>query len=242
MKPIPRIARLAALVAALGLIAATQAAAQRCRQALALGLDVSLSVNPVDFSLQRGGLARALLDPEVMQAFLSDPDDVIYLAIYEWSGQYDQALLVDWTPVTSPATLTGIADRLRAAPQLGRTGRTAIGAALRYGAELLRRQGPCGHLTLDLSGDGPNNNGQAPEQVRGTLAAQGITVNGLVIETRSGASAEPPVRPSPLRGYYEARVIVGAAAFVETAFGFEEFETAMKRKLLRELRPAVAAR
>lgn len=231
-----------ALVLLLAVVLAGPAAAQRCRQALALGMDVSLSVNPIDFSLQRGGLAKALTDAEVMQAFLSDPDDLVYLAIYEWSGQYDQALLVDWTPVVSPATLSGIAATLLEKPQLGRTGRTAIGEAMRYGADLLLSQTGCGTLTLDLSGDGPNNNGDAPERVRRDLEAQGITVNGLVIETGGAEQADTAVVLSPLRGYYEDRVIVGATSFVETVFGFHNFEAAMKRKLLRELIPAVASR
>ncbi|MEL7012735.1 MAG: DUF1194 domain-containing protein [Pseudomonadota bacterium] len=237
-----RRAILVATTLTLSALTANQADAQRCRQALALGLDVSLSVNTIDFSLQRGGLARALLSPEVMQAFLSDPDDLVYLAVFEWSGQYDQALLVDWTPVVNAATLTDIAAILLEAPQLGRTGRTAIGAAMRYGADLMRSQLGCGTLTLDLSGDGPNNNGDAPERVRNEMQAQNITVNGLVIETGEVMTADNTIVLSPLREYYEDRVIVGSTSFVETAFGFSNFEAAMKRKLLQELIPAVASR
>ena len=144
--------------------------------------------------------------------------------------------------MVSPATLNGIAEKLLASPQLGRTGRTALGEAMRYGADLLLSQGHCGALTLDLSGDGPNNNGDAPERVQRELQAQGITVNGLVIETGRGEAAGASSGLSPLRGYYEARVIVGATSFVETVFGFQNFEAAMKRKLLRELIPAVASR
>ncbi|MEM6577825.1 MAG: DUF1194 domain-containing protein [Pseudomonadota bacterium] len=232
----------ATLCFALGALLATPAAAQRCRQALVLGMDVSLSVNTIDFALQRGGLAAALLDPEVMQAFLSDPSDPVYLAVFEWSGRYDQALLMDWTPVTRPETLGQIAETLLEAPQMGRTGRTAIGAALRYGSDLLMTRKGCRTLTLDLSGDGPNNNGDAPEHVRSELQAQGITVNGLVIETPVAQSGEAESAPFSLRGYYESRVLVGAASFVETAAGFQNFEAAMKRKLLRELIPAVASR
>lgn len=223
------------------MILATAARAERCRQALALGMDVSLSVNINDFSLQRGGLARALLDPEVVQALLSDPDDLVYLAVFEWSGQYDQALLVDWTAVRSRATLTQIAATLLEAPQLGRTGRTAIGEAMRYGADLMRARPECLNLTLDLSGDGPNNNGDAPERVRREMQVQGLTVNGLVIEPPQSLG-EQGKGLSPLRRYYENRVIVGSASFVETAFGFRNFEKAMKRKLLRELIPAIASR
>ncbi|MEM7076425.1 MAG: DUF1194 domain-containing protein [Pseudomonadota bacterium] len=239
--PVPDRLRPAAL-AALVVLLSQPAMAQRCRQALALGLDVSLSVNPADFSLQRGGLARALIDPEVMAAILIAPDDVVELAIFEWSGQYDQALLVDWTPIRSRADLERIAGVLLDTPQIERTGRTAIGAAMRYGAELLRDRARCGTQTLDLSGDGPNNNGAPPERVRAELRAQGIIVNGLAIETPDSTTEGETAPRARLRGYYEARVITGASAFVETVFGFENFEAAMKRKLLRELIPAVAQR
>jgi len=38
-----------------------------------------------------------------------------------------------------------------------------------------------------------------------------------------------------LTAYYNAYVIRGPNAFVETALGFPDFEEAMRRKLLREL-------
>ena len=45
-----------------------------CRQALALGLDVSGSVDALEYRLQLDGVAGALLDPEVIGAFLAFPD------------------------------------------------------------------------------------------------------------------------------------------------------------------------
>ena len=53
--------------------AAAPAAAQECRIALALGIDVSSSVDPDEYALQAGGLAAALRDPEVAAAFLAVP-------------------------------------------------------------------------------------------------------------------------------------------------------------------------
>ncbi|MGR3579214.1 MAG: DUF1194 domain-containing protein, partial [Sagittula sp.] len=42
-------------------------------------------------------------------------------------------------------------------------------------------------------------------------------------------------------GYYEAYVVQGADAFVETAAGFADFEEAMVRKLKRELQVLVVS-
>ncbi len=55
--------------------------------------------------------------------------------------------------------------------------------------------------------------------------AAGMTINGLAI---TGTS------PS-LYGYYRSRVIGGPSAFVISVDGFEDFQTAMQLKLIREL-------
>ena len=47
------------------------AMAQDCRLALVLALDVSSSVDAIEDRLQRDGLARALLAPEVVRAFVT---------------------------------------------------------------------------------------------------------------------------------------------------------------------------
>ncbi|MEL6103903.1 MAG: DUF1194 domain-containing protein, partial [Pseudomonadota bacterium] len=67
-----------------------------CRLALLLALDVSSSVDMVEDDLQRGGLAAALVAPEVRAAFLAGPDPVA-LAVFEWSGRYNQEIILDWT-------------------------------------------------------------------------------------------------------------------------------------------------
>ena len=98
--------------AGLGLAAALAcppALAQPCRQALVLALDVSLSVDLGEFRQQRHGLATALPDPLVRAAMIGSPDAVLDLAIFEFSGAYDQALLVDWTAIDSDVALAAVA-------------------------------------------------------------------------------------------------------------------------------------
>ena len=120
----------------------------------------------------------------------------------------------------SPAIAGGLAAQRRSFEQYP----TALGLALRFGGAGLAGQ-DCTKRTLDLSGDGTNNDGISPEVARRELAMPGITVNGLVI----GANVET------LGRYYQRFVIQGPGAFVEVAADYEDFERAMRRKLLREL-------
>ena len=224
------------------MLPAIPAAAQTCRQALLLGLDVSLSVNPIDFALQREGLARALLDDEVVAALLGSGNDQLELAVFEWSGQFDQTLLVDWTVVDSRQNLRRIATTLRESRQGMRSGRTGLGAAMLYARDILLSRGHCINLTLDISGDGANNNGILPELVRNQLDEAGIVVNALVIGTDKPNVAFGEIHVGQLARYFQERVIVGPASFVETIIGFEGYAEAMKRKLLRELMPSFVHR
>ncbi|MEO1137982.1 MAG: DUF1194 domain-containing protein [Pseudomonadota bacterium] len=228
------------LVVLAALFAVPQAAkAQSCAHALVLALDVSLSVDTQDFALQREGLARALLDPDVTDAMLHMPGGHVELAVFEWSGQFDQNLLIGWTVIDSPSTLQAVAQDLRDLPQMGRTGRTGIGAAMLYAYELMKQRPNCARHTLDVSGDGPNNSGPAPELIKERMQMAGYVVNALVIENNFN-DPEPSASP-PLGPYYRNRVITGPASFVEAIFGFDNYEAAIRRKLLRELFPAVAA-
>ena len=199
-------------------------AAAACRLALALGLDVSSSVDAREYRLQTAGLAAALVAPEVAEAFLATPGEPVMLQIYEWSGWQQQVVRLDWTPVTGAADLARIAASLAGQKRSFEQYPTALGFALLYGGRSLATQ-DCTRRTLDLAGDGTNNDGISPEVARRDLPVPGITVNGLVI----GANVQT------LGRYYQQFVIQGPGAFVEVAADYEDFERAMRRKLLREL-------
>ena len=64
------------------------ALANDCRLALVLALDVSASVDSHEDRLQREGLARALVAPEVVRAFLAGAPVALY--VFEWSGPLHQ--------------------------------------------------------------------------------------------------------------------------------------------------------
>ncbi len=221
------------------LLAAPAGAA--CRQALALGLDVSDSVDAREYRLQMDGLAGALLKGEVQQAFLAFPDAPVRLYIFEWAGSGSRRLILDWHEIASASDLQAVADLLRRTGRMPMDPATAIGEAMRAGAGALAAQGECWRRVLDLSGDGESNSGARPREVRGDAAFAGITVNGLVIgQVARGGRRSAGI--AQLQAYYAAEVILGPDAFTEVALGFDDFEAAMTRKLLRELQSIAISR
>lgn len=195
-----------------------------CRLALALGVDVSRSVDARDYAIQKEGLIAALADPLIVAAFL-DPEDRVAFAVYEWSGQAHQDVIVDWTIVQAPADLerirAAIADHVRGQDFLP----TGLGAAIAFGRDLIRQAPDCMAATLDISGDGRSNDGRMPEEVYAAEDFGEILVNGLPI---GGHEADIAI-------YYRTRVIRGRGAFVEIARTQDDFPRAIRRKLEKEL-------
>ncbi|MGH1412799.1 MAG: DUF1194 domain-containing protein [Pelagimonas sp.] len=204
-----------------------------CRQALALGLDVSGSVDAGEYRLQLDGLAGALMDPEVAAAFLTLPESPARLAIYEWSGPQSQRLLIPWREISEQADLEEVATQLHKTRRALQEPSTALGRAKGFGAALLAQQPSCWRSVLDISGDGESNTGPRPQDVM----PSGITINALVI---GGDHQETEI--SGLSAYFRRYVIQGADAFVEVATGFDDYQAAMSRKLKRELTILVLSR
>lgn len=220
--------RAAVLLAAC--LAASPAAA--CRLALLLALDVSSSVDADEDRLQRGGLVSALTAPEV-QAAIFAVDAPVALAVYEWSGRYNQEVVLDWVLIDSPATLLRAAETIAASTRSHNEFPTAMGYALGFGAEMLRRAPNCLHETIDMAGDGQNNEGFGPQLAYKEFDFVDVTVNGLVVNAAEFASE------TTLIEFYRSEVLRGPGAFLEVAQGFEDYERAMRRKLERELRPPI---
>jgi hypothetical protein len=213
------------LAAAAAFLARAAPAEAACRLALSLGLDVSSSVDAREYALQTDGLAAALTAPEVVAAFLAVPEQPVMLQIFEWSGWSQQQVRQDWVVISGPGDLEAVAAGLRGQGRSYDQFPTAIGLALIFGGRMLAQRGDCDRRTLDISGDGTNNDGLSPEMARREFPLEGITVNGLVIGSTRVT----------LGRYFEQFVIQGPGAFVEAAVDYTDFERAMKRKLLREL-------
>ncbi len=216
------------IVLCLALLAAPPASA--CRLALAMGFDVSRSVDRRDYAIQIDGIRAALADPAV-QAALFEPDQPVALALYEWSGEREQVLISDWALIRTPAELAALDARI-AAHVRRHEGLTAVGSALLYGHRLLRRAPACAGQVLDISGDGYVNVGPPPARVYARTDFGSITVNGLAIGGHESA----------ILRWFTAEVMRGPGAFVEFAPTHADFAAAFRRKLLRELSAPPLAR
>ena len=230
------------LAAALALGFGAIPAAGACRLALALGLDVSGSVDAREYRLQLDGVASALQSREVQAALFATEGAYVAIAVYQWAAADQQAVLVDWTQLRSPDDLARVAAILGATDARFSDPFTALGAAMRHGADLLRAQPDCWQHTLDISGDGPSNSGVHPRDVLRDGGLR-ITVNALVVNPQSRDNVTKDLtHTGTLLEHYRAHVLRGPGAFAETARDFDDFEAAMTRKLIREVRPPALSR
>lgn len=191
-------------------------------------MDVSASVDAGEYRLQVDGLASALIDPSVIDAFLNGPGPVA-LSIFEWSGRFQQDVLLDWTMIETEEDLLRVAERISRSARGHQDFPTALGYALGFAANRFREAPACLFQTLDISGDGQNNDGFPPVAAYEHFDFDGVTVNGLAI---GGASRE-------IEDYYLAEVMRGPGAFVEYAANHDDFAEVMRRKLERELRSMI---
>ncbi|MCR8550360.1 DUF1194 domain-containing protein [Salipiger sp. P9] len=216
--------RVAAL-AALGLMLwAGGARAEDCRLALLLALDVSSSVDDSEYLLQKQGLAGALSDPDVRRSIF-EGEGRVALAVYEWSGRRQSAVVLDWTLLEDAAALDGAVATVLSAPRSHNRFPTAMGYALGYGSALMERAPGCARKVIDVSGDGITNDGFRPQQAYAHFPFQNVVVNGLAV-----LGSDPRVVE-----YFRGEVAHGPGAFVEVAEGYEDFRRAMTLKLFREL-------
>lgn len=207
-----------------------------CRQALALGLDVSGSVDAREYRLQMDGLAQALAAPNVTSAILTQPHNPLQLLVYEWSGPNDQQVVVPWTRVQNEDDLTQVIKTLRSTQRRNASPGTALGQAMLFGVSYLN-QTTCWSKTLDISGDGESNLGPRPRDVKPTLTSRDVTINALAIGSDDPIIGDTrQVEISRLSSYFRAEVILGPDAFVETTLGFNGYAAAMTRKLEREIK------
>lgn len=195
--------------------------ASACEIALALAVDVSGSVDSVEYRIQMQGLADAIRHPTVAEALVLAEAD---LMLVQWTGDSRQSISLPWTRVSGYGAVELIAQQIETAPRRWWQFSTAIGAAL----EFTRAQfegNDCKRRVIDVSGDGSSNEGVAPTNLRTQFWRDGFTVNALAIE-----GSEPD-----LTAYFWENVIAGEGAFVITADGFADYPEKIRLKLLREV-------
>ncbi|MBI2737471.1 MAG: DUF1194 domain-containing protein [Rhodospirillales bacterium] len=229
-------AKLLRLVA-LSLLFAFSASAQDKKEvdlALALGIDISGSIDPDEAKLQREGYVQAFRDPVIVRAILGGSNGRIAVAYYEWSDAWVQRLLIDWTLLDSEDAIMAFATRLANAP-ISIARRTSISGAIRYAIPLFGRSPyEAARKVLDISGDGSNNDGGLVTDMRYEALKEKIVINGLpIMNDRPNPFGFPS--EADLDKYYLHCVTGGPRSFVEVAMNFEDFPRAVRKKLLQEV-------
>ncbi|WP_442583340.1 DUF1194 domain-containing protein [Mesorhizobium sp. ASY16-5R] len=216
-----------------GLFAGPVQAQERVDVELVLAVDVSLSMSPQELEIQRHGYAAALTDERVIQAIAEGAYGKIAVTYFEWAGATSQHLIVPWTVIASRTDAERVAEQLGANPP-NSARRTSISGALEFGSDLFAESQFRGmKRVIDISGDGPNNQGGPIVLARDAVVAQGIVINGLPLMTSGGFTSVYDVKD--LDNYYSNCVIGGPGSFMIPVNDWEQFPEAIRRKLVLEL-------
>ena len=232
--------RTLALLIPLIVPAGPAAAAEKVDLQLILAADVSRSVDPDEFHLQREGYAAAFTNAKVLNAIQSGPYRAIAVTFVEWSGSEAQRVVADWTVIRDEETAGDFVATLRTAPRSFQ-GFTSISAAIDFSMKLFETSGvESERRIIDVSGDGTNNGGRPVNDARDEAVAQGVTINGLAIINQHPnpgytAHTQPP---EGLGEYYRQNVTGGPGSFVITIEDFSTFAEAIVNKLVTEIADA----
>ena len=201
---------------------------------LILAVDVSYSMDLDELAIQREGYAQALSSREFLQALKNGLHGRIAVTYFEWAASTDQKIIIPWRVIDGPESADAVAAEILKTP-IRRASRTSISGAI-YFAMPLFDENPYRGLrrVIDISGDGPNNNGPSPVTIaRDEAVAKGITINGLPIMVKEPSYSTMDI--DNLDWYYEDCVIGGPGSFVVSIKDREKFKEAIRTKLLLEV-------
>jgi hypothetical protein len=216
--------------------------------ALVVSVDISNSVDENRYRLQMEGIAAALEDSGVIEAITNGPNGGILFSMVTWADRPDFTL--PWVKISNKEEALAVAARIRKLPQQGGEF-TCMTRMMRSVNDKIMSQIPAEatRMVLDVSGDGPDNcNADEPiEGVRDELVANGVTVNGLPINSDdappaqgSAQAAAPPggngkAAASSIEEWYREHVMGGIGAFVLPANGYADFGRAIRQKFVIEI-------
>ena len=200
---------------------------------LILAVDVSYSMDMDELAIQREGYAQAIVSKDFLQALKTGPHGKVAVTYFEWAASSDQKVIIPWRVIDGPESADAVAAEIMKTP-IRRASRTSISGAI-YFAMPLFEESPYKGLrrVIDISGDGPNNNGAPVTIARDEALSKGIIINGLPIMVKEPSYSTMDI--DNLDFYYEDCVIGGPGSFVISIKDREKFKEAIRTKLLMEV-------
>jgi hypothetical protein len=200
---------------------------------LVLAVDVSYSMDMDELAIQREGYAQAIVSKEFLQALKTGPNGKISVTYFEWAASSDQKIIIPWRVIDGPETADAVANEIMKTP-IRRASRTSISGAINFAMPLFDENPYRGlRRVIDISGDGPNNNGSPVTVARDAALEKGITINGLPIMVKEPSYSTMDI--DNLDFYYEDCVIGGPGSFVVSIKDRDKFKEAIRTKLLLEV-------
>lgn len=201
--------------------------------ALVLAVDVSRSMSFRELEIQREGYAAALSHPDVVRAIGQGAYGRIAVTMFEWAGDTFLRQVFDWTLVETGDDAEQVAAMVRAAKPVPQR-RTSISGAIQHALKRIEASPFDGfRRVVDISGDGPNNQGAPVLEARAAALAQQIVINGLPLMTSEGPGSGFNIEE--LDRYYADCVIGGPGSFLVPVSNWEQFPEAIRRKLVQEI-------
>jgi hypothetical protein len=200
---------------------------------LILAVDVSYSMDMDELAIQREGYAQAIVSKEFLQALKTGPNGKVAVTYFEWAASSDQKIIIPWRVIDGPETADAVANEIMKTP-IRRASRTSISGAINFAMPLFEENPYRGlRRVIDISGDGPNNNGMPVVTARDAALEKGIVINGLPIMVKEPSYSTMDI--DNLDYYYEDCVIGGPGSFVVAIKDRDKFKEAIRTKLLLEV-------
>ena len=200
---------------------------------LVLAVDVSYSMDMDELAIQREGYAQAITSKEFLQALKSGPNGKVAITYFEWAAFTDQKMIIPWRLIDGPESADAVAAEILKTP-IRRASRTSISGAITFAMPLFEENNYRGlRRVIDISGDGPNNNGPPVVPTRDAALEKGIIINGLPIMVKEPSYSTMDI--DNLDYYYEDCVIGGPGSFVVTIKDRDKFKEAIRTKLILEV-------
>ncbi|MFT7108221.1 MAG: Ca-activated chloride channel family protein [Yoonia sp.] len=195
--------------------------AQACDTALILTIDVSNSVDTVEYRLQTDGLADALQDPAIVDTIVAGGTTI---AVVQWSGVDKQTVSIPWMQVRSALDVQSLSQKARLLERAFVLSDTAPAEAVLFSLKLFDQVPNCTRRVIDISGDGTPNSGSDVRAARNLAERQGVTINAIAIESMGLA----------ITNFFRSTVIT-RNGFVMTARTHREYPATLRAKILREI-------
>jgi hypothetical protein len=200
---------------------------------LVIAVDVSYSMDLDELAVQREGYAQAIVSKEFLQAMKTGPNGKVAVTYFEWSASSDQKIIIPWRMIDGPEAADAVANEIMKTP-VRRGSRTSISGAINFAMPLFDENPYRGlRRVIDISGDGPNNNGDPVTGARDAALEKGIIINGLPIMVKEPSYSTMDI--DNLDWYYEDCVIGGPGSFVVSIRDRDNFKEAIQTKLVLEV-------